>query len=478
MRRNLIRLLCPFLVIVSSNAVGRAAESSPSDSLTSRLFSHKFSAQLNEQIQVDLLAVSNPVWQTRWQMVNNIQAIDGNARNKPEYWWRPDGKRIEDLSFRRRFRTFGSYHFDFLVRIKGVDDYTVFSGQDAAKLLQTEIQPAVDATRQPIPDLFIIKVRGFPRRGLVEKTTLQVGFAYGPWSLVQGWGGGIDWPKWAKNRDGVLGSACGALIEIPSQVGSDIHIDLAHRLVHEDIRLVAKDEEDRLHVAILENRGTGVGIARKLCVFKNMNLEQLRTITVEKRDYQCVQFPNVVLEPEHVLAWTSYGAIKKQRGRDAPEFRQIKEWKNGGPYRIADLRGKVVLLDFWNFRCGGCIFEMPKLMDLHDRYADEGLVVIGIHADMVDSIAEMDQKLVESKARFWNGRDIPFPVALDGGGITQIKDTPYTSVGATTAAYGVQNFPTKLLINRDGKLIGEFSTDRADYIQQIESLLDEGVERN
>ena len=97
---------------------------------------------------------------------------------------------------------------------------------------------------------------------------------------------------------------------------------------------------------------------------------------------------------------------------------------------------------------------------------------------MVDSIAEMDQKLVESKARFWNGRDIPFPVALDGGGNTQIKDTPYTSVGATTAAYGVQNFPTKLLINRDGKLIGEFFTDRADYVQQIESLLDKGVEQN
>lgn len=470
MQKLVICFVGSLLIFFSFQSTGRSEQSVQSEVLLpSLLASDKYSEKLNDQVQIDLLAVSNPVWQSRWQVENKVQSING--RN-PEYWWLPDGKRLEKVPFRRGKVTFGSWHFDFLVRIKGIEDFKVFAGhKDPAELYQVKTQPVVDDDRKPFQNLFIISVRGFPERGRVEKTTLKVGLTYGPWTFVDGWGG--DWPRWAKQREGItLDSSCGALIEFPSQVGNNIHVDLVYRLVHEEIRLVATDQQDQVHVAVLENRGVGAGIVRQLCIFKNLCLEQLKTISVEKRDYQYVQFPDVVLEPKHVLPWTSYSAIKKQKGQDAPEFRQIKDWKNGGPYKIKELKGKVILLDFWNFACGSCLLEMPKLMDLHDRYADDGLVVIGIHADMVDSIEEMDQMLAKSKAKLWKGREIPFPVALDGGGKTQIQGTNYTTPGATTAAYGVQNFPTKILINKDGKLLGQFFTDTDDDEQQIKRLLE------
>ncbi|MHC4637584.1 MAG: TlpA family protein disulfide reductase [Planctomycetota bacterium] len=476
MQKCRIIFLISLLILTSSQAIGRPDESVQSEKLLPSLIaSDKYSVQLNDQVQIDLLAVSNPVWQLRWQVENKVQPINGR---KPEYWWRPDGKRFERAPFQRKYRTFGSYHFDFLIRIKGIDDdYSVFAGhKDPAKLNQVEIQPAVDIDRKPLTNLFIIRGRSFPQRGRIEKANLKVGLTYGPWSHVESWE--LDWPKWAKNRDYVLSSECGALIEIPQQVGNDIHVDLAHRLVHEEIRLVATDQQDQVHVAALTNRGNGDGISRRLCVFKDLSLKQLKTISVEKRSYHWIEFPDVIIEPDHVLDWTSYSAIKKQKGQEAPEFCKIKGWKNSRPMKMSELRGKVVLLDFWNYACWPCIKEMPKLMDLHERYSDNGLVVIGIHADLVESIEEMEQKLAKYKEKSWKGRDMLFPVALDGGGKTLIKGTNKTTIGATTAAYGVLNFPTKILINKDGKLLGEFFINTDDYEQQIKKLLELGETKN
>jgi thiol-disulfide isomerase/thioredoxin len=94
-------------------------------------------------------------------------------------------------------------------------------------------------------------------------------------------------------------------------------------------------------------------------------------------------------------------------GQRAPEFRQIKAWKNGGPVRLEDLRGKVVVLDFWGYWCGPCLGSMPRLMALHDKYEDKGLVIIAVHDDSVKSIEEMDAKLEEPKRLAWAGRDLP-----------------------------------------------------------------------
>ena len=161
-------------------------------------------------------------------------------------------------------------------------------------------------------------------------------------------------------------------------------------------------------------------------------------------------------------------------GHPAPELRQIKGWKNGGPLTLADLRGKVVLLDFWGYWCGPCVAAMPQLMKLHDRFHDKGLVIVAVHDDSVASIEEMDQKLATIRRDRWNGRDLPFVVALDGGGKTRIVHSAATMNGATTAAYGIQSFPTTLLIGRDGTLLCEFSPWEKDAAAQIQSVLTTG----
>ena len=142
-------------------------------------------------------------------------------------------------------------------------------------------------------------------------------------------------------------------------------------------------------------------------------------------------------------------------GKPAPELQQIKAWKNGGPTTLKNLRGKWVVLDFWGYWCGPCVASMPELMKLHDEFGDKGLVVIAVHDDSVDSIEELDKNLENTKKELWKGRDLPFLVALDGGGELPIAGTTRSTKGATCAAYGVQSWPTTILIDPQGKVVGE-----------------------
>jgi thiol-disulfide isomerase/thioredoxin len=142
-------------------------------------------------------------------------------------------------------------------------------------------------------------------------------------------------------------------------------------------------------------------------------------------------------------------------GKQAPELREIKAWKNGGPVTLEQLRGKWIVLDFWGYWCGPFVGSMPELMKLHDDFHDRGLVVIAVHDDSVTSIEEMDKNLQETKKDVWKGRDLPFLVALDGGGELPIAGTERSVKGATHAAYGIQSWPTTVLINPQGMVVGK-----------------------
>ena len=170
------------------------------------------------------------------------------------------------------------------------------------------------------------------------------------------------------------------------------------------------------------------------------------------------------------------------RGKPAPELRDAVAWKNGPPLKLADLRGKVVLLDFWGWWCGPCIARMPELFDLHDKYADRGLAVVGIHRDAVgaddferiDTAAKLDARLAETRSKsLWNGRDIPFPVAM-----FLAAPTPYgpnlehqASFGVA-ADYGVTFYPTNILIDREGRVVKRFHMEKPEDRALLESMLD------
>lgn len=159
-------------------------------------------------------------------------------------------------------------------------------------------------------------------------------------------------------------------------------------------------------------------------------------------------------------------------GRPAPELNSIKAWKNGGPTTLADLRGKVVILDFWGYWCGPCIHSMPHLMELHDRHKDKGLVIVAVHDDSVESIEKMDALLANAREQVWEGRDLPFLIALDGGREMPIPGGEGREArGATTAAYGIQSFPTAILIDRAGNVVGRFNARANTSLQQLEAAL-------
>ena len=63
----------------------------------------------------------------------------------------------------------------------------------------------------------------------------------------------------------------------------------------------------------------------------------------------------------------------------APNFVGISKWFNSAPLSISDLRGKVVLIDFWTYGCYNCVNTLPYVTKLYGTYKNKGLVVVGIH---------------------------------------------------------------------------------------------------
>src|SRR5947209_7634535 len=64
----------------------------------------------------------------------------------------------------------------------------------------------------------------------------------------------------------------------------------------------------------------------------------------------------------------------------APEFPPGLKWLNSEPLRLSGLRGKVVLVDFWEYTCVNCIRTFPYLKSWHQKYRDKGLVIVGVHS--------------------------------------------------------------------------------------------------
>ena len=92
----------------------------------------------------------------------------------------------------------------------------------------------------------------------------------------------------------------------------------------------------------------------------------------------------------------------------APNFVGVKAWLNSGPLDIADLRGKVVLVDFWTYGCYNCVNTLPHVTRLYDTYKDKGFIVVGVHTP--EFSFEKSTNNVQAAIRRYG---IRYPVAQD-----------------------------------------------------------------
>jgi thiol-disulfide isomerase/thioredoxin len=137
-----------------------------------------------------------------------------------------------------------------------------------------------------------------------------------------------------------------------------------------------------------------------------------------------------------VLAWIASTVIfdlgHGPVGDQAPEFQGIHQWINSEPISLEELRGNVVLVDFWTYTCVNCIRTFPYLKDWQRKYSGKGLVIVGVHAPEFEF--EKITENVSARAREFG---LEYPIAQDND-------------FATWRAYDNRFWPAKYLIDKEG----------------------------
>ena len=141
------------------------------------------------------------------------------------------------------------------------------------------------------------------------------------------------------------------------------------------------------------------------------------------------------VRPVHDLATDPNVELTSYRQGAAASLRGGLGWINSGPISLAELRGKIVLLDFWTYCCINCHHVLPDLAKLEAKYKNE-LVVIGVHSAKFD--AERDLENIRRKVAEYR---IKHPVVDDANKVIWDR-------------FGVQSWPTMVLIDANGLVHG------------------------
>jgi len=96
-------------------------------------------------------------------------------------------------------------------------------------------------------------------------------------------------------------------------------------------------------------------------------------------------------------------------GQPAPDFSE-GVWFNSRPLSLEGLRGQVIVVDFWTFKCRNCLNILPALSEWHRKFKGRGVVIVGVHSPETDEEAD-----TQALRRFLADTHIEFPVLTDNG---------------------------------------------------------------
>ncbi len=152
--------------------------------------------------------------------------------------------------------------------------------------------------------------------------------------------------------------------------------------------------------------------------------------------------------------------VKTRRTGDepvAPELRDTGAWINSEPFTLESRHGEVVLVDFWTFSCVNCIRTLPYLKSWHEKYADSGLVILGVHAPEFEF-----EKVLGNVQEAVEEFGLLYPI---------VQDNDF----GTWRAFRNRYWPAKYLIDQDGYIrYAHFGEGRYDETEQwIRDLLEE-----
>lgn len=121
----------------------------------------------------------------------------------------------------------------------------------------------------------------------------------------------------------------------------------------------------------------------------------------------------------------------------APEFKAGDNWINSQPLTMGELKGKIVLVDFWTYSCINCVRTLPHIKKLYADYKDKGLVVIGVHTP--EFAFEQDTNNVKYAVSEFG---VTYPV---------VQDNDYSIWNS----YANQYWPAEYLIDQNGQIVYE-----------------------
>ena len=124
----------------------------------------------------------------------------------------------------------------------------------------------------------------------------------------------------------------------------------------------------------------------------------------------------------------------KRKNKDSGQFESAPDFRlksfSGKWLQLSDFRGKVIILDFWATWCPPCIKEIPHFVELSRKYADPGLVILGI---------SLDRGGRSVLSGFINKYKVNYPILIADGKVDKVYG-------------GIQGIPTTFIIDRAGNI--------------------------